>query len=88
MSKKFWNDIGKGFKRIPKPKPIKHAKPVSFKEFIGGVNSVAKTATSPARELFKSVGNVGKGIGNAGNSLMLPLIIGGGVVLVLVLSRK
>ncbi len=89
MAKKnIFNDIGNAFKRIPKPKPIKHAKPVSFKEFIGGVNSVAKTATSPARELFKGVGKVGKGIGDAGNSLMLPLIIGGGVVLVLVLSRK
>ena len=86
MSKKIWNDISQGLKRIPKPKPIKHAKPVSFKEFIGGVNSVAKTATSPARELFKGVGKVGKGIRDAGNSLMLPLIIG--VVLVLVLSRK
>jgi len=52
------------------------------------VNSVAKTATSPARELFKGVGKIGKGIGDAGNSLVFPLIIGGGVVLVLVLYRK
>jgi len=81
---KFFNDVGRFLKRIPKPKPIKGPKPVSFKEFIGGINSVAKTATSPANNLF---GSIGKGLsGNGG--ILLPLMIGGGVVLVVVLSRK
>ena len=81
---KFFNDVGRFFKRIPKPKPIKGPKPISFKEFIGGINSVAKTATSPANNLF---GSIGKGLsGNGG--ILLPLMIGGGVVLVVVLSRK
>ena len=85
---KFFNDLGRFLRRIPKPKPIKGPKPVSFKEFIGGVNSVGKTITTPANNLFKGIGSVGKGIGTAGSSLMLPLIIGGGVVLVIVLTRK
>ena len=65
----------------------KRPKLVSFKEFIGGVNSVAKTITAPGMAMAKGVGNVGKGIGTASNNLMLPLMIGGGVVL-LVLLRK
>jgi hypothetical protein len=80
---KFFNDVGNFLRRIPKPKPIKGPKPVSFKEFIGGINSVAKTATSPANNLF---GSIGKGL--SGNNMLLPLMIGGGVVLVVVLSRK
>jgi len=80
---KFFNDLGRFLRRIPKPKPIKGPKPVSFKEFIGGINSVAKTATSPANNLF---GSIGKGL--SGNSILLPLMIGGGVVLVVVLTRK
>ena len=77
---KFFNDVGNFLRRIPKPKPIKGPKPVSFKEFIGGINSVAKTATSPANNLF---GSIGKGL--SGNGVLLPLMIGGGVVLVVVL---
>jgi hypothetical protein len=65
----------------------KRPKLVSFKEFIGGVNSVAKTVTAPGMALAKGVGKVGKGIGTASSNLMLPLMIGGGVVL-LVLLRK
>lgn len=65
----------------------KRPKLVSFKEFIGGVNSVAKTITAPGMAMAKGVGNVGKGIGTASSNLMLPLMIGGGVVL-LVLLRK
>ena len=80
---KFFNDVGNFLRRIPKPKPIKGPKPVSFKEFIGGINSVAKTATSPANNLF---GSIGKGL--SGNGVLLPLMIGGGVVLVVVLSRE
>ena len=79
----FFDDLGNFLRRIPKPKPIKGPKPVSFKEFIGGINSVAKTATSPANNLF---GSIGKGL--SGNNMLLPLMIGGGVVLVVVLSRK
>ena len=84
----FFDDLGNFLRRIPKPKPIKGPKPVSFKEFIGGVNSVGKTITTPANNLFKGLGSVGKGIGDMGGGLMLPLIIGGGVVLVIVLTRK
>jgi hypothetical protein len=65
----------------------KRPKLVSFKEFIGGVNSVAKTVTAPSLAMAKGVGKVGKGIGTASSNLMLPLMIGGGVVL-LVLLRK
>ncbi len=79
----FFDDLGNFLRRIPKPKRIKGPKPISFKEFIGGINSVAKTATSPANNLF---GSIGKGL--SGNSILLPLMIGGGVVLVVVLSRK
>ena len=65
----------------------KRPKLISFKEFIGGVNSVGKTITAPGMALAKGVGSVGKGIGTASSNLMLPLMIGGGVVL-LVLLRK
>ena len=65
----------------------KRPKLISFKEFIGGVNSVAKTITAPGMAMAKGVGNVGKGIGTASSNVMLPLMIGGGVVL-LVLLRK
>jgi hypothetical protein len=65
----------------------KRPKLINFKEFIGGVNSVAKTITAPGMALAKGVGSVGKGIGTASSNLMLPLMIGGGVVL-LVLLRK
>ncbi len=80
---KFFNDVGRFFRRIPKPKPIKGPKPVSFKEFIGGVNSIGKTLTTPANTLFGGLASIGKG-----NNLLLPLMVGGGVVLVIVLTRK
>ena len=62
-------------------------KVISFKEFISGFNSVTRTMTAPSREMAKGIGSVGKGIGTASSNLMLPLMIGGGVVL-LVLLRK
>ena len=62
-------------------------KVVSFKEFISGFNSVAKTMTAPSMAMAKGVGSVGKGIGTASSNLMLPLMIGGGILL-LVLIRK
>ena len=65
----------------------KRPKVVSFKEFIGGVNSVFKTIGAPGMAMAKGVGSVGKGIGTASSNLMLPLMIGGGVLL-LVLIRK
>jgi len=80
---KFFNDLGRFLRRIPKPKPIKGPKPISLKEFIGGVNSVGKTVTSPVDNLVKGIGK-----GLSGNGVLLPLMIGGGVVLVVVLSRK
>ena len=66
----------------------KRPKLVSFKEFIGGVNSVAETVTAPSLAMAKGVGKVGKGIGTASSNLMLPLMIGGGVVLLILLQRK
>ena len=58
-------------------------KVVSLKEFIGGVNTVAKTLTSPANSL---VGGIGKGLSN--NSLLIPLLIGGVVVVFVITQRK
>jgi len=52
----FFDDLGNFLRRIPKPKPIKGPKPFSFKEFIGGVNSVGKTVTSPVDNLVKGIG--------------------------------
>ena len=62
-------------------------KVISFKEFIGGFNSVAKAMTAPSREMAKGIGKVGKGIGTASSNLMLPLMIGGCVVLLVVLRK-
>ncbi len=37
--------------KVPPPKPL--PKRISFNEFMGGVQSVTKVATSPARDLLK-----------------------------------
>ena len=67
-------------------------KPISFKEFIGGTNSVIKTITSPTRDLIHGVehglGSFGKGIGTVGQSLTTPLIIVGGIALVYFVTKK
>ena len=47
------------------------------------MKSVGKTVTSPVDALVKGIGK-----GLSGNGVLLPLMIGGGVVLVVVLSRK
>ena len=62
-------------------------KVISFKEFISGFNSVAKTMTAPSMAMAKGVGSVGKGIGTASSNLMIPLMIGGCVVLLVVLRK-
>ena len=58
-------------------------KVVGFNQFVGGVNTVAKTLTSPANSLF---GGIGKGLSN--NSLLIPLLIGGVVVVFVITQRK
>ena len=75
---------------------IKHhphiGKPISFKEFISGTNSVIKTVTSPTRDLIHGVehgfSSFGKGIGSVGQSLTTPLIIVGGIALVYFVTKK
>jgi len=68
------------------------AKPISFKEFIGGANSVIKTVTSPTRDLIHGVehgfSSFGKGIGTVGESLTTPLLIIGGIALVYFVTKK
>lgn len=68
------------------------AKPISFKEFIGGANSVIKTVTSPTRDLINGVehgfSSFGKGIGTVGESLTTPLLIIGGIALVYFVTKK
>ena len=79
---------------IPKPYISKPhiAKPISFKEFIGGANSVIKTVTSPTRDLINGVehgfSSFGKGIGTVGESLTTPLLIIGGIALVYFVTKK
>ncbi len=92
----------RAFKSIPPPKPLPKIpppkplpKPISFNEFMGGVQSVTKVATSPARDLIESLsgaakdvtGGIADKIGGLTDGLMLPLLICGGVLL-FVLIRK
>lgn len=79
--------------KVPPPKPL--PKPISFNEFMGGVQSVTKVATSPARDLIETLagatkdvtGGLADKIGGLTDGLMLPLLIGGGVLL-FILIRK
>ncbi len=98
----FFNDIKKAFDSIPPPKPLPKIpppkplpKPISFNEFMGGVQSVTKVATSPARDLIGALagatkdvtGGITSQISGLTDRLMLPLLIGGGVLL-FILIRK
>ena len=65
----FFNDIEKAFKSIPPPKPLPPIPPpkplpppISFKEFMGGVQSVTKVATSPARDLIETLAGAAKDV--------------------------
>jgi hypothetical protein len=79
--------------KVPPPKPL--PPPISFNEFIGGVQSVTKVATSPARDLIGAIagatkdvtGGITSQISGLTDGLMLPLMIGGGVLL-FILIRK
>ena len=79
--------------KVPPPKPL--PKPISFNEFMGGVQSVTKVATSPARDLIETLagatkdvtGGITSQIAGLTDGLMLPLMIGGGVLL-FILIRK
>ena len=98
----FFNDIEKAFKSIPPPKPLPRIPPpkplpppISFKEFMGGVQSVTKVATSPARDLIETLagaakdvtGGVTDKITESMGGLMLPLISGGGVLLIILIRK-
>ena len=98
----FFNDIEKAFKSIPPPKPLPRIPPpkplpppISFKEFMGGVQSVTKVATSPTRDLIETLagaakdvtGGVTDKITESMGGLMLPLIIGGGVLLIILIRK-
>ena len=87
-----WGKFSNAFK-VPPPKPL--PKPISFNEFMGGVQSVTKVATSPARDLIETLagatkdvtGGITSQIAGLTDGLMLPLMIGGGVLL-FILIRK
>jgi hypothetical protein len=87
-----WGEFSNAFK-VPPPKPL--PKPISFNEFMGGVQSVTKVATSPARDLIETLagatkdvtGGITSQIAGLTDGLMLPLMIGGGVLL-FILIRK
>ena len=87
-----WGEFSNAFK-VPPPKPL--PKPISFNEFMGGVQSVTKVATSPARDLIETLagatkdvtGGLTSQIAGLTDGLMLPLMIGGGVLL-FILIRK
>ena len=98
----FFKDIERAFKSIPPPKPLPRIPPpkplpppISFKEFMGGVQSVTKVATSPARDLIETLagaakdvtGGVTDKISESMGGLMLPLIIGGGVLLIILIRK-
>ena len=101
----FFNDIEKAFKSIPPPKPLPPLPkipppkplppPISFNEFMGGVQSVTKVATSPARDLIGAIagatkdvtGGITSQISESMGGLMLPLLIGGGVLLVILIRK-
>ena len=92
----FFKDIDRAFKSIPPPKPLPRIPPpkplpppISFNEFIGGVQSVTKVATSPARDLIGALagatkdvtGGLTEQLSGLTDGLMLPLLIGAGGVL-------
>ena len=96
----FFNDIEKAFKSIPPPKPLPRIPPpkplpppISCKEFMGGVQSVSKLATSPARDLIPSLadatkdvtGGITDTISSSMGGMMIPLSIGGGVLLIILI---
>ena len=94
----FFKDIERAFKRIPPPKPLPRIPPpkplpppISFNEFIGGAQSISKVLTSPARDLIGAIAGATKdvtgGFAESLGGMMLPLAIGGGVLL-LILIRK
>ena len=98
----FFNDIEKAFKSIPPPKPLPRIPPpkplpppISFKEFMGGVQSVTTVATSPARDLIETLagatkyvtGGITDKISESMGGMMLPLLIGGGVLLIVLIIR-
>ena len=82
--------INAAFKMIgSNPPPLKPLPPpISFNEFIGGAQSFSKVLTSPARDLIGAIGGATKDATSSLSGMTLPLLIGGGVVLLVVLMRK
>jgi len=98
----FFKDIDRAFKSIPPPKPLPRIPPpkplpppISFNQFMGGVQSITKVATSPTRDLIGAfagatkdvTGGLTEQLSGLTDGLMLPLLIGGGVLL-FILIRK
>ena len=82
--------INAAFKMIgSNPPPLKPLPPpISFNEFIGGAQSFSKVLTSPARDLIGAIGGATKDATSSLSGMTIPLLIGGGVVLLVVLMRK
>ncbi len=78
--------IGSNPPPLPASTPL--PPPISFNEFIGGAQSVSKVLTSPARDLIGAIGGATKEATSSLSGMTLPLLIGGGVVLLVVLMRK
>ena len=83
-------EFNQAFKMIgSNPPPLKPLPPpISFNEFIGGAQSFSKVLTSPARDLIGAIGGATKEATSSLSGMTLPLLIGGGVVLLVVLMRK
>ena len=79
-------------KHLPHIGKVHMGKPISFKEFIHGTNSVIKTVTEPTRDLIHGVehgfSSFGKGLGTVGQSLTTPLLIISGVALIYFVTKK
>ncbi len=62
---------------------------VTFKQFMGGAKDVLHTATIPFRDLIGAgAGGIKTATQGVGGSLMLPLVIGGGLAVVFLISQK
>ena len=62
---------------------------VTFKQIVGGTQDVLHTVTIPFRDLIGAgAGGIKTATQGVGGSLMLPLVIGGGLAVVFLISQK
>jgi len=67
----------------------KKPKLLTFKQFMGGTKDVLHAATIPARDLIGAAsGGLKTVTGSVGSSLMVPLMIGGALVLVFYVTQR